>query len=266
VARNRGLEEVSTPFVLFLDDDDRLRRDGLGALESALASEPQSFAAVGGFEYFDGDGHTKLGAHPARRIVRDTWMEAVFGWVPLTGRTLFRTEAVRRVGGFPSGVSLGEDRDLWLRLARSAPVVLVPDVVLEHRLHSAQTRPADTRAQEAATTARHLTSLAEHDRRLGERIHRGREAYEDARARWENGQARAAVRALIGMRHVPPRLLLSPLVRRSWLPILGRASAAAVLGDRGLKRVRELLSLQREARGVEVWKPPYPKAPEHDVG
>ena len=259
-ARNRGLEDVGTPYVLFLDDDDRLRPDALARLTAASAAHPEAVVVVGGIEYFDDEGRRLLGDHTRCDATRNVWQELVFEWAAETGRTLFRTDVVRAVGGFAGGLVVGEDRDLLLRLARVGPAHLISDVVLDHRIHPGQWRPPDTAQREREITSRHLATLPEAERRVGERIMHARVHYVAARAAWSSGRPRAALRSVFKMRRAPLRLLASPVLQADRMR-LRRATAGALIGEAGVRRVRGLLSrgrsvgedsaprLQRDLRG-----------------
>jgi glycosyltransferase involved in cell wall biosynthesis len=240
-ARNRGLRELQTPYVLFLDDDDRLRPDGLARLASALGRDPAAVAAVGALEYFDGNGRRLAGEHPRRAFTRDVWQELVFEWVAETGRTLFRAEAVVEAGGFSESLVMGEDRDLLLRLARLGPVAFIPDTVLDHRVHPDQWRPADAAQLERQITRSHLATLDTDQQRLGERIMSARTEYVAARASWSAGRPRDALRAWLRMRSAPLRLLTSPVLEADRSRLM-RAVAGAVLGERAMRASRELRS------------------------
>ena len=240
-ARNRGLRALQTPYVLFLDDDDRLRPGALERLTSALGRDPAAVAAVGALEYFDGNGRRLAGEHPRRAFTRDVWQELVFEWVAETGRTLFRTQAVVEAGGFSESLVMGEDRDLLLRLARRGPVTFVPETVLDHRVHPDQWRPADAAQREREITRAHLATLGESERRIGERIMSARTQYVAARASWSAGRPRDALRAWLRMRGAPARLLASPVLEADRSRLV-RAVAGSVLGERGMRVSRRLRS------------------------
>jgi GT2 family glycosyltransferase len=151
-ARNAGLALVEAPFVLFLDDDDRLADNALAALRAPL-DDPSVVATVGGIVRVRDDEVIKVGAHPARCVVRDVWPDVLLGWVGTLGRSLLRTSVLREVGAFDESISYGEDWEMWLRLARCGPVALVPEQVLHYRVHEGQSQESDWRSAESVILA-----------------------------------------------------------------------------------------------------------------
>lgn len=123
IARNRGLDSVDTPFVLFLDADDKLMPDAVETLRATLLKEPKAVAAGGHIRYLSGDGRraTRTNRHvptdlPMEEIARGRFVP----WPP--SAALLRTDIVARIGGFDETYSthrdwFPEDLDFWARLA-----------------------------------------------------------------------------------------------------------------------------------------------------
>lgn len=111
--RNRALERVETDLVAWLDDDDELMRNHLGALERALGEHDLVYSTpvmVGG-------------ADPTAVTVRGVWRlpwGVPFGkeqelhlrqkgsFIPITH--MARTDVIRKSGGFPEGRTLPDGR------------------------------------------------------------------------------------------------------------------------------------------------------------
>jgi glycosyltransferase involved in cell wall biosynthesis len=111
--RNRALAQVETDLVAWLDDDDELMRNHLGALEHAIHGHDLAYSTpvmVGGND-------------PTAVTVRGVWRKpwgVAFGreqekhlrelgsFIPVTH--MVRTEAVRKAGGFPEGRTLPDGR------------------------------------------------------------------------------------------------------------------------------------------------------------
>lgn len=121
VVRNRGVEQVVTPWVAFLDDDDELLPQHLVTLASAATDTGADlvwpwFEVIGGSDPFP--------QHRGRQ-----WDPADPHQIPIT--VLLRTGLFREVGGFRTvtegptdrdGNRCGEDFDLWLRLSAAGAV------------------------------------------------------------------------------------------------------------------------------------------------
>ena len=133
-ARNTGLDLVSAPRVLFLDDDDLLDplflQRALSAFTGGGQREPVAVAS--GFR-IQGPGPGR-DVVPPRGVVRmdDLLVENVVG---PTSFVLCDTEAVRSVGGFDETLPGAQDWDLWLRLAGVGKIVRIPEVLGTYRIH-----------------------------------------------------------------------------------------------------------------------------------
>ncbi len=145
-ARNCGLAAAGSEFVLFLDDDDRLRSRALQRLVTALRRRPGAIAAVGARTMFDDWGRRQRHSHPWFTFTRSVWPEVLLGWVPAPGQCVFFTQVVRACGGFNENFNLQglEDYELWLKIARLGPIVLIPYAVLQYRVHSGQYKIPDS--------------------------------------------------------------------------------------------------------------------------
>ena len=242
-ARNVGLRQATGRYTLFLDDDDRLRPGALGALAAVLDRHPQSVAAVGGMALFDDGGVTQRLWHPRRRItLADPWLAVLFDWSPFPSQTLWRTQALHRVGGWDPALTVSEDVDLNLRMARVGAFEIVPTRVVDYRLHPGQVpRPVDMDAVNDGIRARFVETLSGGDRELAQQVvearahsRRGDMAFTEARtaqALWRYGHAV----------HAWPALLKSPLSRHG---IVVNA-LKCMLGRRLLRRARRIWATAR---------------------
>lgn len=136
-ARNRGFDEVKSPFVIFLDADDRLLPHALEALLTPLERDAKLTAAYGEGRLIDEDGAQVGPGKPSLRKrpsgdVLPTILQRNF---ILTGGLLCaRSERVREAGLFREDLRLHEDWEHWCRLAQTGPFHYVgPDAILEYR-------------------------------------------------------------------------------------------------------------------------------------
>jgi len=150
---NRGLERVRSPFVLLLNADARIAPEDLLALEETLEADPGAAAvqplirlwgwplvtlSAGAAMTPAGEGYDLdcLRFQPApdpRRIHVPAVTAAV---------SLWRTDALRQVGGFDEGFFMYfEDVDLCLRLrAAGYRFLLDPSSAAEHRMGASSSR------------------------------------------------------------------------------------------------------------------------------
>ena len=236
-ARNTGIAASIAPLIAFLDADDewlprRLQR------QLPLHRRPLAFSFCGSHEV-DEEG----------RRLGDTFAE----WSPVTGTEAWRAllarnfvatptviadrQSLARAGGFDSRLKVGEDQDMWIRLALLGAVDFVPDDLVQ--VHVRRGSLSTIRFEDELDFTwpmieRHLAlladrlSAAELRRIRGERLGRmGRTAY--AHGRTALG-ARLVWRALC-LRNRPWRNLYhlaaaSPPAKRvrRWLGHWGAAS------------------------------------------
>lgn len=261
VARNRGLENVDTEFVMFFDDDDVLRAGALATLVTPLVRHPSAVACVGAAELFNASGHRQRSVHPRRAVVRDISDEAMLGWVGPPSATVLRTRAVRDVGGWDAEFPPVEDQFLTLQLAQLGPFVFVPDIVVDMRREGAAgRRPADVWVVEDRLREVFASSLSGP---AADRAYRGLQArrrFIEARRAWERNEGRPAIsHATATIRRVP-RNVVSPVVgarvRSLWLRslvrlLIGRRLTA--LSQRLLWKVRQ--RAHRVPEGLPVMLP-----------
>ena len=113
-ARNRGLAVVSAPVTVFLDDDDELLPGFLTATLAAHRQAPVPDLCWTGVLYALPDGRSEV-----ERWER--WAGSRRFVIRLAGccGVSFRSETLRRLGGFDPGFTISEDTDLFMRLVES---------------------------------------------------------------------------------------------------------------------------------------------------
>ncbi|HZU79677.1 MAG TPA: glycosyltransferase family 2 protein, partial [Acidimicrobiales bacterium] len=113
-ARNRALEEVDTPWVAFLDADDRWHREKLADQLEAAGRHPHAVVVASDWV------RDELAFPPKPAQVTETVFDAADLLVLnrfQTSTALCRTEVVRALGGFRSELDGVEDWDMWWRLS-----------------------------------------------------------------------------------------------------------------------------------------------------
>lgn len=126
-ARNRGFEATSSPYVLFLDADDRLASGALAVLRRALERADARVGFAYGHQRFFGEmnGEMRFPPYDPYRLLDRH----------LIGPTaLMRRELVVDVGGYDPQFRLYEDWEIWINaLAHGWRGVRVDTVTHEYR-------------------------------------------------------------------------------------------------------------------------------------
>lgn len=128
-ARNRGVQASRADYVAFLDADD-LYLPGFIEQIAALAMRYPAAALIGtAYRRFSGDPMLALAADrqvsqtDAGRLVPDFFAAWSRGNFFFTSSACVRRQALLELGTlFPEGERLGEDQDVWFRLAERHPV------------------------------------------------------------------------------------------------------------------------------------------------
>jgi glycosyltransferase involved in cell wall biosynthesis len=129
-ASNAGIAAANGELIGFLDADDEWLPGKLARQVEALQSSPRATMVVSGCRFLDASG----GVLRDESEVPDVPPDQV--WRLLLARTLIarpavvaRGDALRAAGPFDVGLPVGEDQDMWIRLALAGEVVFVPDIL-----------------------------------------------------------------------------------------------------------------------------------------
>ncbi len=135
-ARNRGLEQAQGRYVCFFDADDWMYPENLAKKVAHLEDHPgdvlvHSHVAVTD-EQLNRTGEVLTGM--TGDVVRDLMGYAPPA-IPGVSSSVLRTDVVRTVGGFDTGLSTSADFDFWIRVALRGSVASVPEVLVFYRRH-----------------------------------------------------------------------------------------------------------------------------------
>jgi GT2 family glycosyltransferase len=163
--RNQGFKRASSEFVAFLDSDDLLLPGALERLERALDESPAAPFAFGRcLTALREEGRWRAtGLMTVDPAEMDSPLQSLFArnFVPSVG-TIARTEAVRKIGGYPENTAFAEDHYFWLRLAQLADPVFVSLLTCVYRVHAGNRHSPTMAAREVDE----YLALAREDPRL----------------------------------------------------------------------------------------------------
>jgi len=148
-ARNLGARYASGEWLLFLDADDRLRPGAVAALLAAARGAPRAVLVYGDYNTIDSEGRQigRRGLLKGRRKPSgDVLARLTAGnFIVNGGIALARAEAFRAIGGFDTSLRYCEDWHCWCRLAAIGEFEFAPRLLLDYRLHTANTMNAAVR-------------------------------------------------------------------------------------------------------------------------
>ncbi|WP_460451793.1 glycosyltransferase [Alsobacter sp. SYSU BS001988] len=133
-ARNRGVSECKSRYIIFLDADDRLLNTAIQTGLACASEYPDAACVYGGHLRILSSGpsvqsYRAMGVDPLSDLLAGN----VIG---MHGTVLFRKEAITEVGGYDPALRMCEDYDIFLRIAQSgAHIRSHANVVAEYYIH-----------------------------------------------------------------------------------------------------------------------------------
>jgi glycosyltransferase involved in cell wall biosynthesis len=211
---NRGLDEIVTDLVIFLDDDDRLHPAALDDLSRALERCTGAVASIGGMRFFDDAGRARRMPHPRLTQARRVWPEILSGWNVGRGQMLCRAGEVRAAGSWIEDVLISDDTYFALRVALRGDCVVIPALVLDKRMH-AENEYTDTLPRlDREVRQRFVQELSPQDRAIGDKALKFFDSWLEAHAAYHtHGDYRRALRGYRRAATIDSALATSPLIR-----------------------------------------------------
>jgi glycosyltransferase involved in cell wall biosynthesis len=142
-AINKGFARATGHLLAWLNSDDTYEPGAVTQAVELLAQHPEISMIYGDCNYIDEAGRV-IGRFPAAQTDYRRLRE---GYVHIPQQaSFFRADLVRRVGQLDPTFYFAMDYDLWVRLAKIAPLLYVPHLWANFRLHrDAKTITADDR-------------------------------------------------------------------------------------------------------------------------
>lgn len=165
-ARNTGIDAASGDWVAFLDADDRFEPGHLAELGRLANQFPSAGALATGYCRLSRNGTRTAVARPVGRALVDDF----YAWWSRLTFTCASSIAIKidllnqHCIRFPIGERLGEDQDVWFRVAELAPVAYSDSTRVDYRL--------GVQGSATAATA-HPTDLLPSYLRLAQRLRLG---------------------------------------------------------------------------------------------
>lgn len=142
-ALNKGFARATGDILAWLNSDDVLAPGAVSAAVAYLESHPEAGMVYGDCDFIDENGQP-IGHFPARQT---DYRKLRQGYVHVPQQaSFFRADLWRQVGPLDPSFYFAMDYDLWVRLARLAPLHYHPQLWAYFRLHGgAKTIAADDR-------------------------------------------------------------------------------------------------------------------------
>ena len=146
-ARNAGRKAASCAWLLFMDADDRIAEGFVERMQRALRENSHADAVRCNWAYEVAGGRIEVVPNAQLDDGADLFDVAAERSPFAIHSCVVRASLVDEVGGFDTGLRVGEDWDLWQRIARTGGrLVSVPDVLSFYVLRPDSAMRRDSRA------------------------------------------------------------------------------------------------------------------------
>lgn len=149
-ARNLGARTATGSWLMFLDADDRLRPSAVAALTAGATAAQDAVLIYGDYDLIDGEGRPigRRGLLKGRRKPSGRVLErlAAGSFIVNGGVMIVRADAFQTAGGFDESLKYCEDWHCWCRLAAVGNFQFIGAILLDYRVHAANTMNAALRS------------------------------------------------------------------------------------------------------------------------
>lgn len=118
-ARNRGLDDVSTPWVMFFDSDDIMKPGHVESVVQAIRNHPDADILYWPVRIHITDGSVRISRDPGSNPLENQLIHCSFA----TQNYAVRTDLIRKTGGWDATLRAWDDWELGVRLLLQNPVI-----------------------------------------------------------------------------------------------------------------------------------------------
>jgi GT2 family glycosyltransferase len=145
-ALNRAVAEAHAPYLARLDGDDRAKPRRLSRQLAFMQAHPETVLLGTFAERIDHAGNVIGRLAPptdGARLLRILDRTNPF----IHSSTMMRGAVVRKLGGYRPAFRAAEDYDLWLRMAEAGGVAVLPETLVQYRVHDTNLSRLDATRQ-----------------------------------------------------------------------------------------------------------------------
>jgi glycosyltransferase involved in cell wall biosynthesis len=184
-----GLASCTAPYVARMDADDVAMPGRLSRTAGWLDDHPEVTVVASRAVLIDAEGRA-VGTSPPVST-RSSLIRAM-RWrnVLVHSSVTFRREPIASMGGYAPEAVQVEDYDLWLRVLANGTIEMVPDALVQHRVHPAQVtrrRAVESSAAHALGMSRIALARARGESVLAARVRQAAWSGRQATRRWRRG-------------------------------------------------------------------------------
>ena len=178
-ARNLGLHVSAGEYLVFLDADDRLLPIAVESGVDCLNTHPECAFVSGDYTLITSEGLV-IPRRPTLSIERDHYLALLRrNYIGMHATVMYRRSIFETSGDFDTSLKACEDYDLYLRIARIAPVYCHDKVVAEYRQHAANM------SKNRALMLKSAVSRVQSQRKYVRKDARRQEAYKNGVRFWQ---------------------------------------------------------------------------------